>query len=63
MTGVQTCALPIYHSAVYDIAVDNPRGVTRGVALAELDGKPIRKSANIPLTDDGAVHQIRIVLG
>ncbi|MGH2396128.1 MAG: GH36-type glycosyl hydrolase domain-containing protein, partial [bacterium] len=52
-----------YHSAVYDIAVDNPRGVTRGVALAELDGKPLATSANIPLTDDGAVHQIRIVLG
>jgi len=52
-----------YHSALYDIAVDNPRGVTRGVALAELDGKPLAASANIPLVDDGAVHQIRIVLG
>ncbi len=52
-----------YHSAIYDIAVDNPRGVTRGVALAELDGKPLATSVNIPLTDDGAVHQIRIVLG
>ena len=52
-----------YHSALYDIAVDNPRGVTRGVALAELDGKPLAASANIPLVDDGAAHQIRIVLG
>jgi len=52
-----------YHSALYDIAVDNPRGVTRGVALAELDGKPLAASANIPLVDDGAVHQIHIVLG
>ncbi len=52
-----------YHSAVYDIAVDNPRGVTRGVALAELDGRPLAGSATVPLVDDGAVHQIRIVLG
>ncbi len=52
-----------YHSAIYDISVDNPRGVTRGVALTELDGKPLDGSASIPLADDGAVHQIRIVLG
>jgi len=52
-----------YHSAIYDISVDNPRGVSRGVALTELDGKPLAGSANIPLVDDGAVHQIRIVLG
>ncbi len=52
-----------YHSAIYDIAVDNPRGVTRGVALTELDGKPLAGSASIPLVDDGAVHQIRIMLG
>src|SRR5208282_5399258 len=30
-----------YRSARYDIAVENPRGVTRGVALAELDGEPL----------------------
>ncbi len=52
-----------YHSARYDIVVDNPRGVSRGVALAELDGKPLAAGANIPLVDDGAAHQIRIVLG
>jgi cyclic beta-1,2-glucan synthetase len=52
-----------YHSSVYDIAVDNPRGVSRGVAVAELDGKPLAASTNIPLEDDGAVHQIKIVLG
>jgi cyclic beta-1,2-glucan synthetase len=52
-----------YHSAIYDISVDNPRGVSRGVALTELDGKPLAGGANIPLVDDGAVHQIRIVLG
>jgi cyclic beta-1,2-glucan synthetase len=52
-----------YHSAIYEIRVENPRSVTRGVTLAELDGKPLGGSANIPLADDGAAHQIRIVMG
>jgi cyclic beta-1,2-glucan synthetase len=52
-----------YHSAVYRIKVENPSGVARGVALTELDGKLLAGSANIPLTDDGAIHNIRIVLG
>ncbi len=52
-----------YHSAIYKIKVDNPTGVTRGVALTELDGKLLVGSANIPLVDDGAVHNIRILLG
>lgn len=52
-----------YHSAVYDIAVENPRGVCRGVTLVELDGKLLATSGNIFLADDGVAHQIRIVLG
>jgi cyclic beta-1,2-glucan synthetase len=52
-----------YHSALYNIRVENPSGVARGVALAELDGKLLPGSANIPLADDGAVHTIRVVLG
>ena len=52
-----------YHSATYQIKVDNPSGVSRGVALTELDGKVLPGSANVPLVDDGAVHQVHIVLG
>jgi cyclic beta-1,2-glucan synthetase len=52
-----------YHSATYQIKVDNPSGVSRGVALTELDGKLLPGSANVPLADDGAVHQVHIVLG
>jgi hypothetical protein len=37
--------------------------VTRGVALAELDGKLLRGPATIPLADDATVHLIHIVLG
>jgi cyclic beta-1,2-glucan synthetase len=52
-----------YHSATYQIRVDNPSGVSRGVGLTELDGKLLPGPANIPLADDGAVHQVHIVLG
>jgi cyclic beta-1,2-glucan synthetase len=52
-----------YHSAIYKIKVENPSNVARGVALTELDGKLLPGSASIPLADDGAVHNIRIVLG
>jgi cyclic beta-1,2-glucan synthetase len=52
-----------YHSARYDIAVANPHGVCRGVTQVELDGQLL--SGNpvvIPLSNDGAVHQVRVVM-
>ena len=53
-----------HRSTRYEIAVENPRGVSRGVARAELDGAPLEGSpAAIPLVDDGAVHRVRVVLG
>jgi cyclic beta-1,2-glucan synthetase len=53
-----------YHSARYVIAVENPRGVTRGVARVELDGVALAENrAPIPLADDGASHRVRVILG
>jgi cyclic beta-1,2-glucan synthetase len=52
-----------YHSASYKIEVQNPRGVSRGVSRAELDGKPLPNSANVPLVDDGVEHHVVVVLG
>jgi cyclic beta-1,2-glucan synthetase len=53
-----------YHSARYEIVVENPRGVSRGVASSELDGQALPGGgAAIPLADDGATHQVRVVLG
>jgi cyclic beta-1,2-glucan synthetase len=52
-----------YHSTLYNIQVENPSGVTRGVALTELDGKILPGASHIPLNDDGMVHTIRVVLG
>jgi cyclic beta-1,2-glucan synthetase len=53
-----------HRSARYEIAVENPKGVSRGVASATLDGKALPAgSARVPLADDGAVHKVRVVLG
>ena len=52
-----------YHSTMYKIRVENPAGVSRGVTLVEIDGKPFPNSPTIPLVDDGRDHQIRVVLG
>jgi len=48
----------------YDIAVENPDGVNRGVVRVELDGEPLPAgAAGIPLADDGRPHRVRVVLG
>jgi len=53
-----------YHSARYLIVVENPHGVSRGVASSELDGQALTGGgAAIPLADDGATHHVRVVLG
>ena len=53
-----------YHSARYEIVVENPQGVSRGVASSELDGRSLPGGgAAIPLVDDGATHRVRVVLG
>jgi cyclic beta-1,2-glucan synthetase len=52
-----------YQSATYQIQVENPSRVSRGVATINLDGKALDNRENIPLTDDGKTHQVLIVLG
>ena len=54
-----------FRSARYQIVIDNPLGVSRGVAHAELDGEtlPPRPQTRIPLVDDGKTHSLRLVLG
>ena len=52
-----------YHSARYDIVVENPHAVTRGVSSVEVDGVPIDGHVSIPLADDRQTHRVRIVLG
>ncbi len=52
-----------HHSARYEITVENPGGVTRGVARLEVDGRSLPAAAGIDLVDDGATHRVRVVLG
>jgi len=53
-----------YRSARYEIQVENPRSISRGVVLMELDGNAlIEGQLPVALVDDGATHLIRVVLG
>ena len=38
-----------YHSSRYDVKVLNPKRVCKGVQSVEVDGKPVRGGAAIPL--------------
>ena len=53
-----------YRSAHYDITVENPNGVSRGVTRISLDGEALHTSdGRIPLADDSARHSVTVVLG
>ena len=53
-----------YHGTRYEIEVENPLGVSRGIASAELDGAILPEpGASIPLVDDGGTHRVRVILG
>jgi len=52
-----------YHSSRYEIVVENPHNVARGVSSVELDGAPLAGGAPIPLADDSVTHHVRVVLG
>ena len=59
---------PEYHIALrhlstrYEITVSNPQRRSSGVARVDLDGAPADARA-IPLVDDGAVHDVHILMG
>lgn len=53
-----------YKSTRYDIRVENPGRVCRGIGRATLDGVTLPgDQARITLTDDGTTHHVRVVLG
>jgi len=52
-----------YRSAQYDLVVENPRGVSRGVSSVEVDGVYLAGDLSIRLIDDLRAHHVRIVLG
>ncbi len=51
-------------SARYEIVVDNPAGVNRGVHFAEVDGIEItERPLRVQVVDDSAIHRVHIRLG
>ena len=52
-----------WRSAQYQISVDNPGRVSKGVVAITLDGRSLPAGLALPLTDDGAVHIIHVTLG
>jgi cyclic beta-1,2-glucan synthetase len=53
-----------FGSSRYQIVVENPHGVSRGIARASLDGSEVPGTpCDIGLTDDGSYHYVRVTLG
>jgi cyclic beta-1,2-glucan synthetase len=53
-----------HKTARYEIQVENPAGVCRGIARLELDGQALSDgSTDVPLIDDGATHHVQVTLG
>ena len=53
-----------YRTARYSISVENPAGVSRGVAFAEADGVEIsERPLLVALLDDGVRHKVNVRLG
>jgi len=57
-----------YRSARYKIIVENPDNISRGVTSWFIDGVPQSprtpgSPASVCLADDGATHQVRVILG
>ena len=53
-----------HRSARYEIAVENPDGVSRGIAYAEVDGTTLdERPLRLGLLDDGATHHVMVRLG
>jgi cyclic beta-1,2-glucan synthetase len=49
-------------TTTFEIRVENPSSVNRGVKQLTLDGK-VLPGTEIPLLADGATHQVNVVLG
>jgi len=51
-----------YGKALYEITLENPDGLERGVAWVEMDGRRLEDTA-IPLEKDRIKHRVRVRLG
>jgi len=51
-----------FNGAVYQVRVENPDRVNRGVKSIELDGHQLSDGV-VPLAEESGTHQVRVVLG
>lgn len=51
-----------FRGALYDIRVENPGNVNRGVQSVSIDGKPYASNL-LPVFADGRTHVIEVVMG
>ncbi|MDR2028097.1 MAG: N,N'-diacetylchitobiose phosphorylase [Treponema sp.] len=51
----------VWRGAVYEIAVENPGGVSKGVRECSLNGVPVQ--GGIPAQAAGSLNQVRVVMG
>lgn len=54
------CLTRKWRGVQYDITVENPEHVSKGVCELFLDGKKVQK---IPVLKEGTVHKVRVVMG
>jgi cyclic beta-1,2-glucan synthetase len=53
-----------HRTTLYEVSVENPEGVSQGVAAATCDGVALAaRPVRLALADDGAVHRILVRLG
>jgi len=52
-----------YGAARYEITVENPQSVMRGVVSLDVDGSPLDGRRGLPLLDDAKTYRVRVVLG
>ena len=52
----------IFRGTTYEITVENPRHVHKGVKAVWVDGKPVGR-ALVPALRDGQTHHVRVVMG
>ncbi|MCX7099708.1 MAG: phosphorylase [Methylococcales bacterium] len=52
-----------HQASHYEITVENPKAVSKGIDFIELDGVLQPNKIGITLQDDAKVHQVRVVLG
>ncbi|MCR5255550.1 MAG: N,N'-diacetylchitobiose phosphorylase [Acetatifactor sp.] len=49
-----------WRGATYDITVENPDGVMKGVKTVEVDGNKVDA---IPVFEEGSVHSVKVIMG